>query len=133
MTTVLAGLVAVVQLAPVEIPASAGLVLELLIFVIAVTVSGLAATRLALGDQRLFFRFLTLALAIAVSLALPLLWTARTKGWMAFANYEFILWESRLIASATIVTAMCLFAFRLRGWRITRTMQATRATACSME
>ncbi len=132
LTTVLAGLVAVIQLAPVGIPPSAELVVELLILVIAVTLSGLAAARFALGEQRLFFRFLTLALAVAVSLTLPLLWTARTRGWIAFVNYEFILWESRLIASTTIVTAMCLFAFRLRGWRMIRTAHATRATACSM-
>ena len=122
LTTVLAGLMALWRLVPTAMQVSVQLVMDLLILVVSVTITGMFAARVGLSQRRFSSRVITLLIAAVIAMALPLSWNAAYQGWAAVLSPDvgFVWWEVRLHTSTAVVTAVCLYAFRLRGWRLAR-------------
>ncbi len=122
LTTVLAGVMAVAKIAPPGLRVTLQMVVSLFVLVFSVTLTGIAAARVGLSQREFGWRFLSLVVFAAIGMLLPVLWEAANQGWKAIQapNIAFLYWESRLHASTAIATAICLYAFRLRGWHLTR-------------
>ncbi len=129
LTTVLAALMALGRLVPPAMQVSVQMVANLLVLVVSVTLTGLFASRVGLSQRRFSARVITLFVAAMIAMALPLAWTALYQGWPAVLSPDvgFLWWELRLHTSTAVVTAVCLYAFRLRGWRLARAMTAANA------
>lgn len=126
LTTVIAALMALGRLVPPAMQVSVQMVANLLVLVVSVTLTGLFASRVGLSCRRFSARVITLLIATVIAMALPLAWTAIYQGWPAVLSpdFGFLWWELRLHTSTAVVTAVCLYAFRLRGWRLAREMTA---------
>lgn len=84
--------------------------------------TGMFAARVGLSQRKFSSRVITLLIAAVIAMALPLSWNAAYQGWAAVLSpvVGFVWWEVRLHTSTAVVTAVCLYAFRLRGWRLAR-------------
>ena len=122
LTTVLAGLMALGRFAPPVMPVTVQLIANLFVLVVSVTMTGLAAARVGLSRQTLIARVASLLVVAGVGMTLPLVWTAIYQGWQVISEPDigFLWWQLRLHGSTAIATTLCLYAFRLRGWRLTR-------------
>ena len=120
LTTVLAGVMALGRLVPPAMQVSFQEMANLLVLVVSVTLTGLFAARAGLSQRRFGARVITLLIATLIAMALPLAWTAVYQGLPAVLSpdVDFLWWEARLHTSTAIVTVVCLYAFRLRGWRL---------------
>ncbi len=122
LTTVLAGVMAVAKIAPPGLRVALLMVVSLFVLVFSVTLTGIAAARVSLSQRAFVWRLLSLVVFALIGMSLPVLWEAANQGWKAILSPDivFLYWELRLHASTAIATAACLYAFRLRGWRLIR-------------
>ncbi len=122
LTTVLAGVMAVAKIAPPGLRVTLFMVVSLFVLVFSVTLTGMAAARVGLSQRAFAWRLLSLVFFALIGMSLPVLWEAANQGWKAILapNIAFLYWDLRLHASTAIATAVCLYAFRLRGWRLNR-------------
>lgn len=123
LTTVLAGVFALGRFAPPGLQLTVLTIVNLFVLVFSVTFTGLAAARFGMSRKRFSARLFLLLTVMAFALTVPLLWSAIFQGWQAFTSPDlgFMFWELRLHTSTVLATVLCLYAFRLRGWRLTRT------------
>ncbi len=125
LTTVLAGMCALGRLAPPGLQLTVRMVIDLFVLVFAITFTALAAVRLALGPNDIKSGIVGLLAVAVVGMLMPFLWMTVYSGWKALVSPDmpFFYWELRLHASTALATSLCLYAFRLRGWRLTRQLQ----------
>ncbi len=122
LTTVLAFIFALGRFAPPGLQLSLRMVIDLLVLVFGITLTGLAAARVGLSRKSFAGRVLTLLVVAAFGMSLPFVWMAVNFGWKRITDPDmtFLFWNLRLHTSTAVATAMCLYAYRLRGWRLTR-------------
>lgn len=127
LTSVLAVIFSLGRFTPPTMRFSIDAVVELLILAIAVTLTGIAAIRLGLGQQPLTSRILVAFSALVLGMLFPLVWSASRNGSSVLAspNWHFVYWELRLHVSTALATALCAYAFRTRNWRIFRDCAST--------